>query len=258
MGNAEAEAYDAWADHYDIADADRAPFIAFYGSLLGPDTRSLLELGCGTGTILAAMAARLRDEHHVVPDRVAGVDLSAGMLRVAAARHPGIEWIHGDICKPPLHGRFDLVTSCFNTLQHLLDYSDLLRALHAARDCLADEGRFAFDIYLPNVPYLSIEASDRLARAFVDEHGRALEIREDARYDADGRVLHLNWRLVLADDRAAPPLAATSYRLRQYFPAEIERALVASGLEIVERFGDFDRSPFGPGSRKQIVVCRRA
>ena len=258
MGVTEAEAYDAWADYYDVADADRAPFIDFYRGLLGPRTRTLLELGCGTGSILAALAARLSDEHGVVPERVAGVDLSTGMLRVAAARHPGIEWIHGDICDPPVQGRFDLVTSCFNTLQHLLDEADLVRALRAAREHLADDGRFAFDIYQPNVPYLSIEGRDRLARALVDDAGRALEIREDAVYDAGTRVLQLHWRLVRADDRAAPPLAATGYRLRQYFPGEVERAIAAAGLRIVERYGDFDRSPFGEGSRKQILVCARA
>ncbi|MGH8030311.1 MAG: class I SAM-dependent methyltransferase, partial [Arenimonas sp.] len=230
MGVAEAEAYDAWADYYDLADADRAPFVAFYAGLLDARAQTLLELGCGTGSILSALVGRLHGDHGLEPRRVVGVDASAGMLRIARARHPGIEWILGDICEPGVKGHFGLVTSCFNTLQHLLADEDLVAALRAARALLADDGRFAFDVYQPNVPYLSIEAHDRVARRLVDAQGRTLEIREDARYDADTRLLSLRWRLIDANEPEAPPLAATGYRLRQYFAADVERAITTAGL----------------------------
>jgi SAM-dependent methyltransferase len=258
MGVAEAEAYDALADVYDVSRADHAPFVDFYSGLLDARTRTLLELGCGTGSILAALAANLERDHGVRPDRVAGVDASTRMLRLAAARHPRYEWIFGDIRQPPVTGRFDLVTCCFNTLQHLLADADLAQALRAARELLADGGRFAFDVYQPNLAYLAIEGRDRVSRRFADTDGRALEIREDARYDPATRVLELDWRLVDPAHPQAPPMASTHYRLRQYFAADIERALAAAGLRIVERYGDFDRSAFGPASRKQVVVCARA
>jgi SAM-dependent methyltransferase len=253
----EGEAYDAWAPWYDIADADRAPFIGFYTALVDARTASIVELGCGTGTLLAAVADRAAAERGT-PARVIGLDLSQGMLAVARRRFPALEFVHGDLRAPGIAGRHDLVFSGFNTLQHLPTTGDLVAALAAARALLADGGRFAFDVYQPNLDWLRSRAPDRMARALHDAAGRALQIREDAAYDEGTRILALDWRLVDAAAPDGPPIAATRYRLRQYFADEVEAAIAQAGLRIVERFGDFDRSPFGPSSRKQVVVCAAA
>jgi hypothetical protein len=68
-------------------------------------------------------------------------------------------------------------------------------------------------------------------------------------------VLRLDWRLVQADKPEAAPLASSRHLMRQYFPNEIERLLDAAGLEILERYGDLDRSVFDAESKKQVVVC---
>jgi SAM-dependent methyltransferase len=250
----EGEAYDAWAPWYDVADADRAPFIGFYTGLVDAGTASIVELGCGTGTLLAAVADRAAAVRGA-PARVIGLDLSQGMLAIARRRFPAFEFVHGDVRAPAIPGRHDLVFSGFNTLQHLPTTDDLVAALAAARALLADGGRFAFDVYQPNLDWLRSRAPDRMARALHDAHGRALQIREDAAYDEATRILSLDWRLVDAAAPAGPPIAATHYRLRQHFADEVEAAIAAAGLRIAARFGDFDRSAFGPASRKQVLVC---
>ncbi|MCX7041891.1 MAG: class I SAM-dependent methyltransferase [Gammaproteobacteria bacterium] len=255
----EAAAYDRWAEYYDLLDADRAPFIEFYNSLVNRDTQSVLELGCGTGTISIAMAAHLATlRGDASPARFVGVDGSEGMLKVARARASGIEWIFGDIRKPPVDGPFDLVFCCFNTLQHLLLDQDLVQAFVAARDLLAPTGIYAFDLYQPSLSWLAAEQPDRLARSVVDPEGRRLEIREDMRYDARTRIVDLNWRLVNADHPGQEPLASTSYRLRQHFAEDLMGQLEQAGLVVHARYGDFDKSGFNAQSRKQILVCGRA
>ena len=248
---AERAAYDDWAPWYDVTDADRTPFVDFYGELVRPSTRSLLELGCGTGSISVTLAQRMPDGARVV-----GVDESAGMLAVAARRAPAYQWVQGDLRRPPVEGPFDLVLCCFNTLQLLSTDDDLLLALQSARALLADDGRFAFDVYLPNFAYLQVPQRDRLARAVRDADGRRLEIREDTTYDEDTRLLSIDWRLVAPDD-GPESIARASYALRQY-PADVLRgAVAAAGLDVVEAFGDLDRSILTPASRKQVLVCRR-
>ncbi|EOD66378.1 class I SAM-dependent methyltransferase [Amycolatopsis vancoresmycina] len=77
--------YDAIADWYETTfvptwHEDPLEFGTALRELLGPGTGPCLELGCGTG----AHAGRIRD-----PGRTPlGVDVSAGMLRHAAARLP--------------------------------------------------------------------------------------------------------------------------------------------------------------------------
>ncbi len=248
---AEPAAYDDWAPWYDVAEADRTPIVDFYGKLVGPATRSLLELGCGTGTIGVALAQRMPDGA-----RFAGVDESAGMLAVAARRASAHQWVQGDLRHPPVEGPFDLVLCCFNTLQLLPTDDDLLLALQSARALLADDGRYAFDVYLPNAAYLQVPQRDRLARAVRDADGRRLELREDTTYDDHTRLLSIDWRLVAPDD-GPEPIARMSYALRQYPADVLLDAVAAAGLDVVEAYGDLDRSALTPASRRQVLVCRR-
>jgi SAM-dependent methyltransferase len=248
--------YDGWAKYYDLTDADRGPFIDFYSGLLTPAMNSVLELGCGTGTIGLSLADARRRDGARTPLRLVGLDQSQRMIQVARGRGRDHQWLVGDIRRPPVVGPFDLVICCFNTLQHLLDDDDLAQAFTAVHGLLAADGVFAFDIYQPNAAYLATPHTNRMARAVTDSRGHNLEIRENTRYDDASRVLTIEWTLVQCDPAVAEPLARTRYHLRQYSAGEVERALARSGLVIEQRFGDFDRSPLTPASRKQLVVCR--
>jgi SAM-dependent methyltransferase len=187
--------------------------------------------------------------------RVAGVDESAEMLAVARSRDGGPQWILGDIRALPVDGPFDLVISCFNTLQHLLADEDLSRALRETGRVIAPQGVFAFDIYRPNMSYLARPHRDHLARSITTRDGRELEVREDTNYDPDSRVLTIDWRLVEERSPASAPLATTRYQMRQYLPEELDRLLAISGFKVEERFGDLDRSAFTSNSKRQVVVC---
>jgi hypothetical protein len=70
-------------------------------------------------------------------------------------------------------------------------------------------------------------------------------MRENRSYDPRSRVLDLDWRLVRAQAPHLEPLATTRFRLRQHYPADVERLLARAGLRIASRHGDFDRSPLG-------------
>jgi SAM-dependent methyltransferase len=248
--------YQDWAPYWDLLDVDRGPMLAFYRGLLTPDRRSLIDLACGTGTITAPLAQDLR---RIAPEcRVVGVDRSPEMLRYARARDAGVEWILGEIAAPPVEGRFDLAICCFNTLQETLVDDRLAAAFRAVGQLLGPGGVFAFDVYQPNLEWLAAPLVDYCTRRAVDAEGRQLEVRENTSYDHDARVLTFDWRLIERQRPTGAPLARMRYRMRQYFPAEIERLVAAGGLVIRERYGDFDRSRFTPRSKKQVVVCGKA
>ncbi len=86
----------------------------------------IVELGCGSGRVLVPL---VRDGHEVI-----GVDRSLSMLAQAAARIarlPGrarsrARLVAGDLRQLPLvAGRFSLVISPFNVLQHFYTRGDL-------------------------------------------------------------------------------------------------------------------------------------
>jgi SAM-dependent methyltransferase len=98
---------------------------------------SLLELGCGTGSLLA----RLTD----VPTLV-GLDRSPEMLAVAGGKVPRAELVQGDLSSFSLGRRFDVVICVFDTLNHLLTFGAWRSTFDAAREHLAEDGLFIFDV----------------------------------------------------------------------------------------------------------------
>jgi len=249
--------YDRWAHYYDIAEGDRSAFVELYGRLITDRVRSLLELGCGTGVITTALAQRMAQYgNNDGATRVTGLDESAEMLRIARARDERIEWVLGDFRSPLVSGPYDLVICCNNSLQLLLNEEGLAATFTAARQLLAPSGIFAFDIYQPNLAYLSAGQNDRLVFSVADDRGRPLEVREDFSYDADAGILTVDRRLRETGETGVL-LTTINYKLRQYFASDIDRLLEDAGLGIVERYGDFDRSPFTSRSKKQILVCER-
>jgi SAM-dependent methyltransferase len=87
---------------------------------LGPGL-SLLDVGCGPGTLTADLAAR------VAPGRVVGVDVSEGVVAEAATLGADVEFVAGDFRDPTLAlGAFDVVHA-HQVLQHLRDPVGALR-----------------------------------------------------------------------------------------------------------------------------------
>ena len=150
--------YDAIAPIYDqwqtwngmtpfahVAAVKLAPLLAreaATAAAAGRDRPALLDVGCGTGTFLAEVAA-------MVPSwRLAGVDGSAGMLAVARAKPPldGVTWARAQLTALPFAGAFDICTVFYDTLNHLPDEQALARTFGALATVLRPGGLLVFDV----------------------------------------------------------------------------------------------------------------
>jgi SAM-dependent methyltransferase len=133
---------------------DYAGFALFYDRIMGdraeeiervqayvrrhrPAAASLLELGCGTGALLAGFTPALE---------VTGLDRSAEMLAIAADRVPGARLLRGDMTAFRLPDRFDVVICMFDTLNHLPGFDSWLALFDRADEHLSDGGLFIFDV----------------------------------------------------------------------------------------------------------------
>ena len=99
-----------------------------------------VDLCCGTG----AGSGVLRE---LCGKRVVGVDFSAGMLQVARAAEPGVDWVRADVRRLPFAAEFDLAVS-FGAFGHFLprERPVLFAQAYAA---LRPGGLFAFPIAAP-------------------------------------------------------------------------------------------------------------
>jgi SAM-dependent methyltransferase len=246
--------YDSFAEYWDLCDLDRATEKAFFAGLIGNNAGSLLDLGCGTGTITIPLAQNLMARRGSAA-RAVGIDYSKSMLAIARQRDPRVEWICKDIRAVQIEGTFDFIMSCYNTLQTIVTDADLLRVFEWVRTLMHKETIFAFDVYQPNVDYLRSYPSAHVVRSFRDKHGRALEVWEGGVYDEEARIFELEWRLVEKGDSSGSSIAQLRVHHRQYFASEIDTLLTEAHLVVRKRYGDYDGSPSTPSSRKQLVVC---
>ncbi len=132
--------YSGFARFYDRIMGDRSEEIErirSYISKFRPAATSLLELGCGTGALLAELASTLE---------VSGVDRSPEMLAIAAGRVPSAHLARADISAFSLAARFDVVICMFDTLNHLPAFDGWLALFDRVHEHLADDGLFIFDV----------------------------------------------------------------------------------------------------------------
>ena len=119
---------------------------------------TLLDIGCGMGTVLLPLSAMVAD--------AVGVDHPAVTAKLRAA-HPGgrFRLIGGSIFDVDPGGPFTLVVA-YNVLQTMFDFSGAIAFVDRALDCLALEGRMLL-ADIPNV--------DRKARFQKSQRGQKFE-----------------------------------------------------------------------------------
>jgi SAM-dependent methyltransferase len=125
----------------------------------------VLDVGCGDG-ILSAQLAEAGVRH------VVGLDVDAGVLDRARARHPGVtvDWVHGDVLDAPLEaGSFDAVVSVA-TLHHM----DAEKGLKRFAELVRPSGAVAIVGLAANswwdLPYWLVGQGARIALGSVRGH----------------------------------------------------------------------------------------
>ena len=117
--------YDQFAKFYDLIMGDPGGDGGWVIDCLkrhGKHTSSLLELGCGTGSILTQITT--------VPS-ITGLDLSSAMLALARSRIPSARFIEADIASFCLGEEFDVVICVFDTLNHLVTFESWVSLFEA-------------------------------------------------------------------------------------------------------------------------------
>jgi SAM-dependent methyltransferase len=236
--------------HYDLQHRDFVDDIPFYVKQAERYGDPLLEIACGTGRITIPIAEKGL--------RITGLDVSKGMLahaeRKAAALGADIEWINAD-CRDFHLGRyFNLILFPFNSIAHLHSLADIEACFACVREHLAPGGHFIVDIFNPRLDILMRDRSGRYpVGEYPDPDGQGtIVLTENNVYDGASQVNRIKWyyRIGGRSDQITVDL-----NMRIFYPQELDALLKYNGYEIENKFGDFDESPFGSDSLKQIPVC---
>lgn len=132
--------YEIFGEFYDAAMGNRSESAKHVSELLHvshPSARKVLELGCGTGSILK----RLQERYEV-----SGLDLSNKMLSLARKKVPQAKLSRQDMVNFQIDDRFDAVFCVFDSINHVPRFSDWRKVFVRVHQHLSPGGCFIFDI----------------------------------------------------------------------------------------------------------------
>lgn len=222
---------------------------------------SVLELACGTGRVSLPLAQ--------AGFEIAGLDLSDAMLsifsekleRESASTSERVSLYLGNMADFQLpRSPYDLIIIPFRGFQALTETPEALSALNCIKRHLAPQGLCIIDLfavapfnrwlddYQERVEWRRKEprSGDEIVRARI---AGGCDTRKQLIHPTTVYYIHRrDGRTDRIEDR---------FSLRYYFQHQMETLLVASGLEIIEEFGDYLGAPIGAGA-EQLFVCGHA
>jgi SAM-dependent methyltransferase len=226
---------------HDPLDPDRDDLVVYAAMAEEFGARSVLDIGCGTGTFACLLAGRGLD--------VVGVDPAGASLDVARAK-PGAErvrWLWCDAAGlPPL--QVELATMTGNVAQVFLTDTEWGAALQSARAALRPAGRLVFETRDPAAQaWREWNRAGSLTRADVPGVGavqswsEVTEIRGDLVSFRSIFVFEVNGEVLTSE---------STLRFRQR--DEVADSLMAAGFVV----DDLRDAPDRPG-RELVFVARR-
>jgi SAM-dependent methyltransferase len=218
-----AEFYALWAD-------DFRKDVALYVDLAAKYAGTVLEIGCGTGRVLAHLGAAGYE--------AVGVDVSRPMLEVARRRlepwSDRVRLADFDFRGNALFEKFHVVFVTLYTFNHLIDVEEQRLFLRHVTRCMKSPGVLAIDFFCP-LPMLRPEANGQWREIERKVDGHALVLRD--KREMLTPLLERRTQSFSIDGE--PPCEHVSHR--RFVPAQhAEQLLVEAGFESVRWLQDYD------------------
>jgi SAM-dependent methyltransferase len=224
---------------YDPLDPDRSDLDAYLAILTELGARSVLDVGCGTGTFATMLADQGLE--------MVGVDPARASIEVARTKSQDVTWIHGDATRlPPIE--VDAATMTANVAQVFLTDEDLDATLTGIHAAVRPGGHLVLESRVPErQAWLEWDREHTWGRTGIPDVG-VVETWCDL-IAVDGDLVSFRWTYVFEADGQ---ILTSDSTLRFRSPWEIEARLAESGFAVVE----VREAPDRPG-REHVFIARR-
>ena len=231
--------YELWSDFIDDIIQEYAP-----------DTQSILELACGTGSFAISL-----DELDCYD--ITATDMSSDMINVAREKAKSInatvkfqtmDYRNIDISK-----RFDTVIMLFDSINYMMQDNDILNVFNQVKKVLNERGLFIFDF---TTPVNSEKAVDLLNEERTTENG--YYYKRQSRYDKQAGI-HYNEFLIKKIGDGQPNENVVFSELHQervYTLEHIDRLVRESGYHVLARYDAFDMIDANENSDRITMVLQ--
>ena len=262
MRNAEGwHGWDAYAPFYDWENARTLGKrdVPFWIDVIGNTSGPVLELGCGTGRVLAPVARSWAKSD--ASRLLLGIDRSEPMLQRARLRLARVPrsvrpvLLRGDVRALPIRpGKLGAIVAAYGLLQSLLSDRDLDATLAAAARALKRGGLLGIDL-VPDLPVWE-EYSGRVPMRGRFAPGTSLTLVESVRQDRRKGLTIFDEQYVVRRGRTVRThrfqLTFRTLTMEQTL-ARIERA----GFRVEKVCGSYLGDAWHPGADVWVVLARK-
>ena len=230
------EPYSLLADYYNRGWSEYSTYVAELIGQLERESRRrfgrVLDCACGTGLLLGELDDGTR---HLV-----GFDRSETMLAKARAAFPQLTWLHGELAGAfPTDERFDLVVSVFDSLNYLLEVSQLQTFFRSAVAALDERGALVCDLN-SELMYHGLDGARRLRTI-----GGVAIVEEVAVVSSDP---------LLASTRFTIDGRREEHLQRAWDSGTVERCMNEAGLRLVDTLDVIDAGDGYPSGKVVYIA----
>jgi SAM-dependent methyltransferase len=245
--------YRVLADFYDAIYAFRTHDVDFYIGMAQEDKGPILEIGCGTGRIILALAETGHEIH--------GLDASPMMLRILRDKLAGrprlsLHLHEGDMRTFAIEKKFVQIFVPFRAFLHLDTIEDQLSALKNFHRHLLPAGRLIIDIFAPSYELMRHDKFTATLPAQKLPDGRIVTVSDHTTYTHRDQRLDVERHIDVISPDGTLRRHLEHFHLRYIFRYEIELLMRAAGFRLESVYGDFDRRPYDYHSGEMIFVAR--
>lgn len=237
-------------------DLDESPLddVPFYLREIGSNS-AVLELGCGTGRTLIALAKHCRE--------ITGVDYSADMVESCGAKIPKIlkgkcTLQVGDITKLQLNQEFDHIIAPYRVMQALETDQEVNGLFSTIRNHLKPNGTCILNAFSPNKP------KEDLIRAWSEPFEQKMW---EKRLPDGSSVVHIDRKESITKDPLVLIVKLIYHKyfgtdlvgefiqpikMRCYYPDEFKQLIISHGFQILDSWGGYRNEKYGEGP--ELVV----
>lgn len=254
---AQTDAYGGIPELYDLEHAAFDDDVEMYRQFAYATGDPVLELACGTGRILAPLAA---DGH-----RVTGLDRSGPMLDrarqalAATGSSTPYHLVEADMTAASTSpgGPFGLVIVGLNSLLHAEGGDEQRAILTAARQACDPRGQLIVDVLNPTPEHLQFLAGTALDGQWTFPDGRRVMKFSDRRVSPSEQTIATSIWYDIIDPDGTLRRETTSFTLRYVSHAELLLLLELTGWVDFEGYGSYDLDPVTDSSERLIVTAQR-
>jgi SAM-dependent methyltransferase len=257
------DSYNVTAKYYDGAYAAKQDLVdlPFYLGLAEKSRGPILEIACGTGRVLVPIA-RKGIQIHGVDNSIPMLEILRRNLAKESEEVCGEVTLHqGDMRDFRLNAQFPLVIIPFRPMQHMHTVEDQVRALCTAAAHLTDVGILAFDVFYPKFEMINTKMGEEAQEMeWPSNSDPAAIVRRYFRKESIDKINQIfNFTFIYRTFKAGEIILeeTENFNLSFFTYPHLRALFLLAGLEIIEEYGSFAKTPMDNSAAEMIFLLRK-